>query len=362
LSGTMINICFYVSDYGYGHAARDIAIIRRISNTWRDAKIYVKTDYPFKFVRQSLPQKNVEVIKTKNDIGVVFKKNSTVVDKESTKEMLDGWVSSWDDYIQREREFCKVHGIDLILSDITPQPFIVADELGLPSIGISNFTWYYIFFNLFGRTEATERIKKAYRCAEMALVLPFNEEMDVFKKRKEISLVSREITADRRTLRRMHGISDDDLLVYVGVGKSFNPLFLNDLKVNSGVKLLVSSDVELASTIKIPSSETETQNYIAICDLVVSKAGYSTVSEAIRAKVPMLLFKREGYREDELIVNGVEKLGIGRESPERSFLDGNWINEVDDLDRYSGEFDTLDGRFKKDGTLEIIDAIREMIP
>ena len=174
----IVNICFYISDYGYGHASRDIAIIREILNEFKDIQIYIKTDGPFSFVWQSLPQKNVEVIRTKNDVGVVFKENSITVDKERTKKMLDVWVGSWDDYIHNEKSFCKTHNIDLILSDITPQSFIIADELTIPSIAISNFTWHYIFYHLFGDTRATERIKEAYQHADLALVLPFNEEMN----------------------------------------------------------------------------------------------------------------------------------------------------------------------------------------
>ena len=37
-----------------------------------EEKIFFKTVEPFHFVRESLPQKNVEVIQTKNDVGVVF--------------------------------------------------------------------------------------------------------------------------------------------------------------------------------------------------------------------------------------------------------------------------------------------------
>ena len=41
-------------------------------------KIFVKTVGPFHFVRESLPQKNVEVIQTKNDVGVVFNEFSVM--------------------------------------------------------------------------------------------------------------------------------------------------------------------------------------------------------------------------------------------------------------------------------------------
>ena len=362
----MTNICFYISDYGYGHASRDIAIIRQILNAFTDVKIFVKTDTPFNFVRQSLLQKNVEVIQTKNDIGVAFKENSVIVDRVKTEKMLKEWLNSWDNYIQNEKRFCENHNINLILSDIVPQPFIVADELDVTGIAISNFTWHYIFYNLFGDTPATERIKEAYQCADMALVLPFNEDMDFlkFKKKKEINLVSREISVDRGDMRRKCGVSDDELLVYVGVGISFDSSYMRGMKKIDmpDVKFLVSSNAELpfGEVIKIPTNETETQNYIAMCDLVVSKTGYGTVSEAVRAKIPMFLLKREGFKEDELIGNKVEELDIGKFISEKSFLDGAWMNELNHLDIYTKGFNNLNGRFKNDGTTEILEVIKEM--
>ncbi|MCL0090051.1 hypothetical protein M1O54_06865 [Dehalococcoidia bacterium] len=360
----MTNICFYISDYGYGHASRDIAIIRKILNENKDVKMFVKTGGPFHFVRQSLPQKNVEVIQTRNDIGVVFKENSVIVDIERTKEMLDAWIASWDVYIQSERVFCETHRIDLILSDIVPQPFIVADELNIPGIAISNFTWYYIFYNLFGEVAATERIKEAYECADIALVLPFNEEMNIFRKKKAINLVSREITMNRYDMRKKCGVSDDELLVHVGVGKSLNPSFMRNMKPIEApdVKFLVSSNADLPfkNVIRIPNNDTETQNYIGMCDLVVSKTGYGTVSEAVRAEIPMFLLKREGFTEDELIGGKIEEMGIGKFISEESFLDGVWVNEFHHLDIYTRGFNNLNGRFKKDGAVEIFEAIKEM--
>jgi len=363
----MINICYYISDHGYGHASRSIAVIRRILNSFDfdEIKIYIKTHYPFNFVRRSLSQNNVKVVKTKNDFGVVFKENSVVVDKDKTRNMLNEWLVSWHSYIQKEKEFCKSHEIDLILSDVTPQPLIAAEEMGIPSVIISNFTWYYIFFNLFGKIGATERIKEAYQCAEIGLVLPFNENMDYIKNKKEISLVAREITVDRSSLRRKYRISDDESLVYIGIGIPFSPSFLSNFKEinNSNVKFLFSSHIGLSfrNMVKIPINETESQNYLAMCDLIVSKIGYSTVSEAIRAKIPMALFKRRGWEEDELIGSKIEEMGIGRIISEKSLFKGDWMYELEGLENYTNKYETLNNRSKKDGTLEILSYLNEMI-
>ena len=97
-----------------------------------------------------------------------------------------------------------------------------------------------------------------------------------------------------------------------------------------------------------------------MCDLVVSKTRYGTVSEAVRAEVPMFLLKREGFKEDELIGGKIEEMGIGKFISEESFLDGVWVNEFHHLDIYTRGFNNLNGRFRKDGAVEIFEAIKEM--
>lgn len=359
-------ICFFTSDYGYGHAARDIALIRKIQMAGF-AEVVIKTNTAFDFMHSSLP--DCTAFRQQNDIGLIYRDDTVEVDRDSTERALEEWVSSWDNYIQNERDFCKDNKIDLILSDITPQSFLLAEDLGVPGIGFSNFTWHYIFNNLLGNCPAVQRLEDAYRAGDLALVLPFHEEMRLFKARKEIPLISREITVMRETLRARHGLQKDELLIYLGVGKSLAPGVFKNLRGMdlSGKKLLVSHSMELSSAIsqedvvRIPSNETESQNYIAMADLVVSKTGYSTVSEAIRGRVPMFLFRREGYEEDKLIAQGVESLKIGQEIQVDDFLVGRCFEELEYLDKYRYGFNRLIDTFKIDGTSMAIDALKEMV-
>lgn len=83
-----LNICFYISDYGYGHASRDIAIIRKVLEEL-PVRVFIKTDGPFQFIKQSLPLETCACVRTKNDIGLVFKDGSLKVDEAVTGRMLD---------------------------------------------------------------------------------------------------------------------------------------------------------------------------------------------------------------------------------------------------------------------------------
>ncbi|KUL00433.1 MAG: hypothetical protein XE11_2460 [Methanomicrobiales archaeon 53_19] len=338
-------VCFYTSDFGYGHAARDIALIRELQETLH-AEVVVRTGSPAEFVSRSLP--DVEILQGPNDPGVVM--DGAAVDRERTLATVEQWLSSWEGYIASEKAFLQDRRIDLVLSDIAPQPFLAAEELGIPSLGISNFTWHLIYTHLFGKTELTDRVAEAYRAASGALLLPLHEPMMAFRDRREVGLVARAVTRDRAELP---GLPSGRPLVYLGGGQSLDPAVFRGIRTAlSGCTLLVPSWADIPGAVRIPPGETETQDWIAACDLVVSKPGYSTISEAIQAGVPMALFRREGFAEDEFLIGGVEGMGIGREVPAAVILDGSWAEGLENLMGLRENFDKIDGIFKSNGTKE----------
>ena len=350
-------ICLYTSDFGYGHAARDIALARELQEALH-ADVVVRTGSPAAFMSRSLP--GVEVIPGPNDPGVAM--DGAAVAGERTLAAVEQWVASWEECIAAEMIFLHDRGFDLVLSDIAPQPFLAAEELGIPSLGVSNFTWHLIYTHLFGKNELTDRIAEAYRAADVALLLPLHEPMEVFKNRREVGLVARAVTRNRKEIRRLCGLSEEEPFVYLGGGQSLDPAVFRGIRTAlAGCTLLTPSWTTIPGAVRIPPGETETQDWIAACDLVVSKPGYSTISEAVQAGVPMLLFRREGFAEDNYLIGGVEEMGIGRELPATAVLDGSWADGLESLMGLQENFGQIDGLFKRDGKKECSSIIGEIL-
>lgn len=332
------SICYYVSDYGMGHAARSIAIIRQIQARWSDARVIVKTGGPYAFMQASLPSCTHQ--NTKNDIGVVLDTDRPVVDRQETLGIFSDRICSWDDYICREQQFCKDEEIDCIISDIVPQPFIVADELGIPGIAITNFSWHFIFRSLFGDIPETDALRCAYGLADIALMLPFHEPMEVFPVRREIGLISRQVAVSSDQIRERLGIRADEQLIYLSTGGSFHPAIRETVQdaADAGIHVLVSSHAAsgLRGACVIPDHETETQNYLAACDLIVTKCGYSTIAEAVAARVPLFLYRRDGFAEDVVLIDAVTAGGFGREIVWDDLCSGAWWQESMGSTKYGG--------------------------
>lgn len=358
------NICYYISDHGYGHAARSIAVIRALLDTFKDIHIFVKAFTAYDFLLNSLQDKRVDVIKQRNDVGVINNKFPFDVMLEGSLAMIKSWFKSWPDYIKYELEFCKKKRISLIITDVAPQPLEVACQLGIPSALISNFTWQNIYTPLFGKylKEELALMRKMYSLADIAFVLPFEQKIKA-KKVIPAGLVARAFTQSKSELRKSLG-AENVFLVYFGVGFSMPDGFMNKLHVPKNVRVLVSSNSPVSGKgiMKIPSNVTESHNYIAMCDMAVIKSGYTTSAEAIFGGVPLIITKRKGFSDDNVISSAVAKLGIGKEISNEQFVNGDWLaNAKFEADLLKQNYLLLPERFKNSGIPKIMEGIQQLI-
>lgn len=358
-------ICYYISDHGYGHAARSIAVIRALLNTFKDIHIFVKAFTAYDFLANSLNDNRVTIIKQRNDVGVINCKFPFDVLFDESLQLIKAWFKSWSEYIKSEVNFCKKIGVSLIITDVAPQPLEVARQLGITSIIISNFTWQNIYGPFFGEQLKNELalMKKTYALADIAFVLPFEQEIKA-KKVIHVGLVAKGITSPKLKIRDLLGIKKNDFMVYFGVGFSMPGGFINKLHVPKNVKILVSSNIPLSGEgiLKLPSNVAESQDYIAVCDIAVIKSGYTTAAEAINGMVPLLITKRRGFSDDNAVCSAISKLGIGREISNRDFVSGNWlINIKTGANSLKQNYSILPERFKNSGIPKIMEELRQLI-
>ena len=94
-------IIIYVSDHGYGHAARTIALVRNLLKTGR-FEIIIKNYNAFDFLKSSLPNVCVENVQT--DVGPIFDWNSYKVDIKQTADDFSKWIKNDKIWISKETD------------------------------------------------------------------------------------------------------------------------------------------------------------------------------------------------------------------------------------------------------------------
>ncbi len=357
----MKKIIYYISDHGFGHATRSIAIIDALLKNYPNIEIIVRTSKSATLVQRSLNSSRAKVLSRKNDFGLISDPTTFSIDIEKTEEQLASWIGTWPQYNGIEREFLIKADASLVLSDIVPQPFLIAHELGIPSIGISNFTWYDVYKPLFPKNEIIEKIKFCYELGSMALVLPMELSMEGFRRKQKIAMVSREINNDLSAFKRQ----EFDYQIYYGTGFSLEtPLVDTQLLFEKNICLVVpynSPLKEQPNIFKIPPDEIHSQNFIAASDLIITKPGYGTVSEAVKGRKPLALIRPNFSIETTVITQNVVKMGVGREISLEDLLTGEWIKEFEHLLDMRQNYENLPERYAEDGCNEIINIIAEIL-
>ncbi|MEH7373556.1 glycosyltransferase family protein [Neobacillus drentensis] len=301
----MKTIAYYISDYGYGHASRSIAIIRKLLDE-PEVQIIVCHSFALSFIKASLNCDQVSYRNIQTDIGYFLEKDSIFPDKGVLHKEYKGFLADWAQYIHREREFLRQNNVDLVISDISPLPYEAAESLGIPSVGISNFTWYTAYQGLIDEGELTT-FKDAYQKMTYFFSLAGSQEQwDLGA--SAYGFFSREVDLQEvERIRRLVNPNCNKKIIFLGLGMKIGVGPLEQLPIwdSPNCVFLVSSNVQVnrPNVFQIPSDYLESQNYIATSDLVISKAGWGMIGEAVCANVPLLILNRPSMKEDENTIN-----------------------------------------------------------
>ncbi|MBO9130018.1 glycosyltransferase [Bacillus sp. 165] len=310
----MKTIAYYISDYGYGHASRSIALIRELLKRDEDVQIIICHSFALSFLQDSLKEYNSSIIyhKVKTDVGYVLKQHSLEVDTAALEKKCREYLDYLPFVAKEEAVFLEAHHVQLIVSDITPLAFEIGEILGVPSIGVSNFTWYTAYQGLVSEGVLSQ-LYDSYRKMTMFYALAGSSEPSWGEVHK-FGFFSR--TADSAEVKRIQTTLNplgNKKLVFMPIGMKIDIGDLSDWDFwnQEGCVFIVSSNMDVShpNVVKIPFDYTESQNYAAASDVMISKAGWGTVSEAVTNTKPLIVINRN-VQEDQNTIEYLQENGL----------------------------------------------------
>lgn len=307
-------IAYYVSDYGYGHAARSIAVIRQLlADSPVPLHLVINCGKALGFLYESLQlfqgNHQLEFRTMCSDTGYVLQPDSIAADIEGLRKQYRQDMSLFAERVEQEGEFLLRIGAQLVISDISPIPIVAAARAGIESLGISNFTWYTAYQDMLEPQELNE-LRAAYAqmdhfiglagCAEPAWGCKDRIHTGFFCRQPDAA----EVRRIRHRLAR-----DGRRIVFFALGMSIEVEELQALPIwdSENVSFIVSSNmmVEREHIYRIPPDYSESQNYVAAADLVITKPGWGTIGEAVVLNKPLLLLNRSRFYEDRHTLDAI---------------------------------------------------------
>ena len=319
-------VVFYISGHGFGHASRDIELIREICARRPDARVIVRTSVP-RWLFAPVAGAAVEVQALETDTGLV-QIDSLRFDEEETARQAARFYADFDRRVTIEAELIRGVRADLVVGDIPPLACAAAERAGVPSVALGNFTWDWIYsiYPAFDRIapDVMPTIRRAYAAATHALRLPLHggfEPMSAVT--REIPFIARRSTRDPADTRRLLGLTGDWPIVLPSFGGYAVDLPLETLRRSSRFTL-----IEPVS--ELPAGVLY-QDLVAAADVVVTRPGYGIVSECVANDTALLYTSRGRFIEYDLFVAEMPRILRCRHISQEDLFAGRWADAIDAL-------------------------------
>jgi hypothetical protein len=354
-----MHLAYYITGHGFGHAIRSATISNHFS---QETEITFKTSIPESFFKREM-KRDYSYLAAEYDCGCL-QKNSVSVDIEATLCYYKSIAARNAQRLDDEITWCKKHRIDGIVSDIPPFVFDVAAALSIPSIAVTNFTWFDIYqeyttalpwFSTY-LDEMKNQYQKANNCLQLFPSLP----LEYFHHRNPIPLVGRYGKNCHDELLSAYGIA--------GKSKKIGLIYVGDFGMAEAEwkKIEFFSDWEFFGIQTLP---VHPRNYhivdfnrvsypdiIASSDCVIGKLGYGVVAECMINATPLLFLPRNNFAEYPILETAVLEWGGGRVLTEDHFIHIEWGDALATLPQ-KNDFPPIE----KDGAARCAEIIETFI-
>ena len=320
-------IALAVSGHGFGHSVRCAEVARALLA--RGARVVVRTDAPMWLYPEA-----VECVPRQDwplDVGVA-QHDGLELDIDATRRQ---WLTFMDHFEERsevEGELLATHGVELVIGDIPPLAFEAAAHANIPSFGLSNFSWDWIYSAWPDFEDIVARIRGAYAKGDGLFRLPLHgvdkEAFAAFKEIEDVPLIVRYGRYSRAEIRAQLGLADAARVVLISFGGfSADGLNVEALGRWSNYVFVVTPpmtvhDAVPANVLVLNEAPADYVSLVAACDAVVTKPGYGIVADCLANRVAVLFTDRGPFREYDVLAAALPRLGRALYIPRRRLLAG----------------------------------------
>lgn len=325
----MPHVAFYITGHGFGHATRMAAVASALARQVPGIRLSVISTAPEWLFRLNLPCE-FRLRPRALDIGVI-QLDSIRLDPAATLAAYARLLERQPAAIQEEAEILRRDRVDLVVADIPPAAFLVAQRAGLPAIGISNFSWDWIYADyaraLPEYAPIVEQVRQAYGRADLFLRLPFHGPCDAFRVVRDISMVARRARRTKEEVRRRLGLDGSRQVVLLSFG-GFDIQGIDFYRVEALDEycfLTTQATSRPFRNVRVATLDgLKYEDLVAQADAVITKPGYGIVSDCLANRTPVLYTARGEFAEYAPLVLGLHRFGVAEFIENQDLLAGNW--------------------------------------
>jgi L-arabinokinase len=301
----------YVSGHGFGHATRVGEVLRAARAQSPETAIAVVTAAPEVLFRESLGA-TFTYRRLECDVGLA-QRVALLIDEEETLARWRAFETEQLRRIEAEAAWLRRVGARVVLADLPPLAFEAAAAAAVPGIGLTNFSWDWIYRHLARRQPGFEEPARAaaaaYARAHLLLQLPFAGDLGAFTRREAVPMVARRQRRSREESHRLLGLGSEPVVLISFGGLGLPGLDARVLEGLPDYRFVLETDEA-----KLPANVTGLSrqglaarglrylDVIGAADVVVTKPGYGIVTDCIAAGTRLVYTDRGDFPEYPILV------------------------------------------------------------
>ena len=314
------------SSHGFGHAARDAAVlqgIRKLRPHWRLAFSSMVQE---SVLRCLLAMDGVELRRCRWDVGMV-QRDALASDPLSTIEAIEALEKRLPAQLDQEASWIRHQGEPvLVLADIPPAAAELAQRLDAPLVWLSNFGWDEIYAPFGGALKHKgEQAKKAYQQGDLLLRCPFDLSMSWGLPEVSLGMVCASPRPLPQPLQdRITAIEQPLVMVgFGGLGLSIDHKMFLRWPQHHFLMAPTGSDPPCSNVTVLPAG-IRPLDVFPYCQRHLGKPGFSTFCEAMSQRVGLHVVERCDFAEVSALLSGLRRHADHRVLSRQAFAAGDW--------------------------------------
>ncbi|MDK9698900.1 MAG: hypothetical protein OEM52_01945 [bacterium] len=327
------HILIAITGHGFGHAVRVLQVANRLKQLDPQLEFTVVTPVAEWFLRDAL-RVPFRLLPMRLDLGTV-QSDAIEADPLATLQQYEQFILHREALFNSLQEALVDTPVDLVLSDLPPVASEFGAWLGVPVVGIGNFSWDWIYGEYAEMypeySWVVEEIRTQYQMTDLLLELPYAGDLSAFPERDDIPWICRKGLLEPQETRKRLKLDPIKPIAVVSFGGLGMDVRLPDGEWSKNIDFFVMAPVNrIVGKGKVVENSVLASRHVTFPDLiraasvVVTKPGYGIVSECIAAGVPMLYASRKHFREYPLLVNGMKRHIRAEELTKEMLTTGEW--------------------------------------
>lgn len=341
-----VQIAFYISGHGFGHASRTIELINAIVDRDPSLSIVVRSQVaPWLFARTARAGVRLEPLECDTGIAQL---DSLHLDEAATIARARTFMAGLGPRVDTECAWLRQSGATMVVADVPPLGIAAAQAAGLPAIALGNFTWDWIYAGYAGGADVAQDIGRIYSSTTLALRLPMWGGFETMPSIRDIPFIARRSARDPADVRKAFGLPVDERLVLVSFGGyGLDRIDLDALSRLEGYRAIIGTSTpfgpdrspigpSLGSVIAFDETAMYERGYryedlVSAVDVVVTKPGYGIIAECLANQTALLYTSRGHFVEYDVLVRSMPRFLRCGFIDHRDLFSGQWAPHLDKL-------------------------------